>query len=221
MPISKTWLRAAAAAAFLMALPGTAHAQLFFTDPEVERGPTEVTDPVITASLPGATAAEARAGMVWMLRSALNVAALQCQFSPYLRTVDNYNATLDHHSGELASAYTTLGNYFRRTLGARAGQSRFDVWSTAMYQEFSSLVGQMGFCQTASNVGKEALSRRKGQFYEVARDRLREIRSSLRSARDRIASGAPVRLEQVPASAFAAPDCSRLRGRELAACQAR
>ena len=41
---------------------------------------------------PAPRPAEYRAHLLWNLRSGLNVAALQCQFSPYLRTVDNYNA---------------------------------------------------------------------------------------------------------------------------------
>ena len=53
--------------------------------------------------LPGATPAEYRAHLLWNLRSGLNVAALQCQFSPYLRAVDNYNALLAHHARELAA----------------------------------------------------------------------------------------------------------------------
>ena len=50
--------------------------------------------------------AETRAHAVWTLRAALNVAALQCQYSPFLRSVDNYNQMLKKHGDwmELGSA---------------------------------------------------------------------------------------------------------------------
>jgi hypothetical protein len=38
-----------------------------------------------------ATPTEQEAHALWSLRAALNVAALQCQFSPFLATVRNYN----------------------------------------------------------------------------------------------------------------------------------
>ena len=78
----------------------------------------------------------------------LNVAALQCQFSPFLRAVANYNGILAHHSLELATAYTTLNNYFRvdrRPQGPEAVRRLFDQ----TYNNFSTLQAQLGFCQTA------------------------------------------------------------------------
>jgi hypothetical protein len=74
-------------------------------------------DPLVGLPIPGATPAEHRANLLWNMRAGLNVAALQCQFSPYLRAVDNYNGILAHHSEELASAYTTLNAYFKRVQG--------------------------------------------------------------------------------------------------------
>ena len=68
--------------------------------------------------LPGATPAEYRANLLWNLRAGLNVAALQCQFSDYLRAVPNYIGLLAHHSVELASVFTTLNGCFKRVHGA-------------------------------------------------------------------------------------------------------
>lgn len=211
---------AIAAAAALTAMPGTAWAQLFYTDPPLAGGPIEPGEQLVGEPLSGATAAEARAGLIWNLRSGLNVAALRCQFSKYLRAVDNYNAVLAHHSGELAQAYQTLGNYFRRVApNAREGQRRFDAWSTLTYNNYSTIAGQISFCQTASNIGKEALARRKGEFYALARDRMRELRNSLSGGADRIYAGGTA-LRPLPASAFAAPVCTGLTGRQLQQCQA-
>src|SRR5690242_11247517 len=94
---STVLIRIAAAAAALCALPSAGQAQIFYNDLPVQRGPVEPTDAVVGEPLPGATAAEARAGLVWNMRAGLNNAALQCQFSTYLRAVDNYNAILAHH----------------------------------------------------------------------------------------------------------------------------
>lgn len=211
-----------AAAAIALALPMTAQAQLFFTDPNFDRGAVEPGDPVIGAELPGANPAEQRAALLWNLRASLNVAALQCQFSRYLRSVDNYNAILDHHSEELSTAYSTLGAYFRRNAAnQRAGERGFDNWNTGTYQTFSSLYGQIGFCQVASDVAKQALTRPKGELYGVARDRIRELRSALRPSGDRLFSEiAPLNaLQPLPYTTFSGPTCNGLRGRDLRRCQ--
>ena len=160
-----------------MAAPATAQVMLY--DPQIPTGPIEASDPMVGLPLPGATPAEYRAHLLWNLRSGLNVAALQCQFSPYLRTVDNYNALLAHHARELASAYSALEAYFRRVNGAQ-GPRRFDDYSTQTYNNFSTLQAQYGFCQTAARIGKEALARRKGELHLVASSRMRELRNSLR-----------------------------------------
>ena len=58
----------------------------------------------VTGTSPASAAAarrdagRVRAALVWNLRAALNVAALQCQFAPTLLTVDNYNAMLNDHA---------------------------------------------------------------------------------------------------------------------------
>ncbi len=87
---------AAAAAAFTIAVP--APAQLYISQPDLRASPIEPSDPLVGLPLPGATSAEYRANLLWNLRAGLNVAALQCQFSDYLRAVPNYNGLLAHHS---------------------------------------------------------------------------------------------------------------------------
>jgi hypothetical protein len=202
-------------AAIGLAMAAPAPAQLFLYDPNFQPGPIEPNDPLVGIAVPGATASEYRAHLVWNLRSGLNVAALQCQFSPYLRAVDNYNAFLAHHSRELASAYQALEGYFRRVHG-RTGPRRFDEYSTQTYNNFSTLQAQLGFCQTAGRIGKEALARRKGELHMVAAARMRELRNSLVPAHDTFAfSRMPIRLSAIDLSG----DCSRLRGDERRACQ--
>ena len=155
-----------------------ATAQFYMNDPGFQTGPVQGSDPLVGLPIPDATSAEYRAHLLWNFRAGLNVAALQCQFSPYLRAVDNYNGLLAHHSKELAAAYTALNGYFKRTRGA-AGQKAFDDYTTTTYNNFSTLQAQLGFCQTASSIGKEALTRPKGQLHAIAEQRMRELRSSL------------------------------------------
>ncbi|HET9640392.1 MAG TPA: hypothetical protein VFP12_14425 [Allosphingosinicella sp.] len=170
-----------AVAAALAAAPATA--QLYISQPDLRAASIEPSDPLVGLPLTGATAAEYRANLLWNMRAGLNVAALQCQFSDYLRAVPNYNGLLAHHNVELAAAYTTLNNYYKRTLGAK-GQKAFDDYSTITYNNWSTLQAQMIFCQTATNITKTALATPKGQLLSVAQSRMRELRNALVPAYD-------------------------------------
>lgn len=125
------------------------------------------------------TPAEQRAHQVWSLRAALNVAALQCQFSPFLRTVKNYNLILPHHSAELASALKTINSHFIRLDGAKNARKTFDQYTTRTYNSFSTLNAQLTFCQKASDIGWEALAAKKGGYADLAEARLPEVRAAL------------------------------------------
>jgi hypothetical protein len=214
-------LRAGAAVCFmaLAAVSGPASAQLFLNDPDFRRSSIEGNDPLVGLPIPGATPAEYRAHLLWNLRSGLNVSALQCQFSAYLRAVDNYNGLLAHHSAELASAYTILNGYFRRVHGPVQGPRRFDDYSTQTYNNFSTLQAQMGFCQTASNIMKEALAAPKGELNVIARERMRELRNSLVPFVDRPRAAAALSFPGFPTFNLADP-CANLRGKRLRRCQA-
>ena len=210
--------RAALLAGLTLGAPGVASAQLYLNSPSFQGGPIEPNDPLVGLPLPGATPAEYRAHRLWNLRAGLNVAALSCQSWPFLRTVANYNALLAHHSGELATAYTALEGYFRRVNG-RTGPRQFDIYSTQTYQNFVTTNAQMGFCQTAARIAKEALATRKGELNQLAGARIRELRSSLRPGYDNYAFTrtqirlTPIRLVPI--------DCSRLPRRERRDCEGR
>jgi hypothetical protein len=210
--------RSALAALAAAALAQPAAAQIFLYEPDFRNGPIDAADPLVGIPLPGATAAESRASLLWNLRSGLNVAALQCQFSSYLRAVPNYNAFLAHHSGELATAYTVLSGYFRRVHGAVNGPRRFDDYSTQTYNNFSTLQAQMGFCQTATNITKEALSVPKGQLAPLAAARMRALRNSLVPVADipRTAAARAI-LPGIPTLNLTDP-CAGLTGKRLRRC---
>ncbi len=218
MKISKFRMLALAAAAGVSALSSGASAQLFLNAPTFQGGAIEANDPLVGLALPDATPAEYRAHLIWNLRSGLNVAALQCQFSPTLRTVANYNAFLAHHSSELASAYSALEGYFRRRSGPRNGPREFDQYSTQTYNNFSTLQAQLGFCQTAAGIGRDALLTRKGQLGQLATARMRELRSSLTAYYDPIVPYNPATVVLADIRAIS-PNCAALSRRERRRCE--
>lgn len=204
-------------AAAALAAPTAASAQLFLSQPDLKAGPIEASDPLVGLPLPGATGAEYRAHLLWNLRAGLNVAALQCQFSDYLRAVPNYNGLLAHHSSELATAYTTLNGYFKRVHGAAKGQKLFDDYSTITYNNFSTLQAQYIFCQTATGITKTALATPKGKLIDVASSRMRELRNSLVPVYDPRPSANPWSIRLQPLPSFA-PQCWSKKNELRRAC---
>lgn len=190
-------LTAAAAALAALAAPMPACAQFFFYNPDIRGGPVEPSDPIVGEALPGATAGEQRAALLWNFRAAMNVAALQCQ-SPYMRAAQNYNGFIAHHAGELAAAYQALGKYFLRVNGPK-GTPLFDQYSTRTYNSFSTM-NVLGFCQIATNTLKSGLRIPKGELAPFAAAHIREVRNSLAPAADRPLAYNPysVQLPQLP-----------------------
>jgi hypothetical protein len=125
-----------------------------------------------------ATPIEARAHAVWMLRAALNVAALQCQYSPFLRTVDNYNQMLRKHGRELTAAQATMVRHFSRTL-KRGGAAGFDRYNTRSYNSFSTLDAQYNFCWAAGQAGVALRMANVGSMATVAEAMVPELRAAL------------------------------------------
>lgn len=163
----------------LMALPTQqATAYLYWSAPKIAGAPVRGDEPGIGLPMPDATPAELQAHLLWNMRSGLNVAALQCQFSPILMTVPNYNNMLNQHAKELTKAYTALGGYFKRT-GGKSWQVQLDQYTTRTYNGFSTMHAQLSFCDTAALIGRETLSRPKGELWKTAETRMREFRNSL------------------------------------------
>lgn len=129
---------------------------------------------VLTRPLP----AEARAHAVWTLRAALNVAALQCQYSPFLRTVDNYNQMLKKHAQELEAAQSTMVSHFTRTLKG-GGLAGFDRYNTRSYNSFSTLDAQYNFCWTAGQAGLSLRVADVGQMARIAETAVPALRAAL------------------------------------------
>ncbi|WP_294056764.1 hypothetical protein [Sphingomonas sp.] len=169
-----------ALAGLLPAAP--ASAQFFIKSPDLKGEPVTGAEPgMIGQELPGATPLELRAALVWNLRAALNVAALQCDFEPTLLTRDNYNAIIVDHAGELKSSYSTLEKYFTRINknNKKLGLTELDRFGTRVYSGFSTVSGQLTFCSAAGSIAHEALFAPRGKFGDLAEARMRELRASL------------------------------------------
>lgn len=166
--------------AVMLATASPAAAQFFWSPPDLSTPPVTGAEPSLNLGLPGATPAELRAGLVWNMRAALNVAALQCQFEPTLLTLSNYNAMIAHHRGELASSFDTLSAYFQRVGGkGKAGQTALDQYGTRIYSGYSTVQAQRNFCQVAGSVGRQAIFAPRSKLYEVAQARMGELKKSL------------------------------------------
>jgi hypothetical protein len=164
-----------------------ANAFLFWNKTEqVLMGPASGGEAGITQPLAGAKPNEQLANLVWTMRAGLNVAALQCQFAPTLRTVSIYNNMLRQHSAELQTSYTALTAYFKRVAGAKWANA-MDQYTTRTYNGFSTLNAQLGFCETAASIGRETLERPRGELNKIATARMREFRAALVPRGDQIA----------------------------------
>lgn len=179
MLVPRIALFVAGAAGLFVSAP--ASAQFFLQPANLAGAPVTGAEPgMVGPTLPGASADELRAALVWNLRAALNVAALQCQFEPTLLTLSNYNAMLKDHEVELRNSYDTLEKYFVRTAkNKKQGQTELDKFGTRVYSGFSTVSGQLSFCQTAASIGHDALFTPRGGLSDLAQARMRELRTSL------------------------------------------
>lgn len=162
------------------ALAAPASAQFYWKPADVSGLPYAGYEAGAGVPLPGATPIEQKAAIVWNVRSALNVAALQCGFEPTLRTLENYNAILTNHNAELGAAFNTLAAYFKRVNKSPAlGQKALDSYGTKTYSGFSTVQSQLEFCATAGRVGRIALFTPRGRFVTLSEEHLRELRNAL------------------------------------------
>ena len=163
-----------------MPVSAPASAQFYLQPKDFTGSPVKGDEPGIAIPLPGATPVELRAGLVWTMRAALNVAALQCQFEPTLLTVRSYNGILLDHGPELKGAFDTLVKYFARTAKTKAaGQTALDQYGTRTYSGFATVAAQRNFCETAHLIARDAVFTPRGKFGELAEARMRELRNSL------------------------------------------
>lgn len=181
-------LTAAVAATAMMAGAVPAQAQFFFQPPVLATGQVTGQEPAF--ALPGATPKENEANLLWSMRAALNVSALQCDLARSLLNVPNYNAILVDHRSELQGAFDTLAGYFTRIKKSKpAGQTALDQYFTRLYSSFSTVGGQLTFCVTSHSVGRDAIFAPRGTLLGVAQGRMAELRASLAPAGEQMFPG--------------------------------
>jgi hypothetical protein len=162
-----------------------AGAFIFYKPLDYSGPPLMTLDPSFDAAMPGITPTETAAVILWNFRSALNLAALQCNFEPLLDATDNYNAMLGNHREELAKAYTALEGYFKRTKKPlSAAQKGLDQFGTRTISKYSTVRGQLGFCETAGRIGHEAKFVSRGGLTAFAQTMLPELRNAQKPGGD-------------------------------------
>ncbi len=164
-------------AAMLASTPSVA--QVFYLSPDLSGPPLTALDPKFDAPMPGATPKEVDAVILWNMRSALNLSALQCNMEPMLRTTENYNAMLINHKAELAAAYSAVEGYFKRTKKPlSAAMAALDKFGTSMIGKYSVVRTVLTFCDAAGRISHDAKWVPAGGLKDFAKMRLPELRNA-------------------------------------------
>ena len=95
---------------------------------------------------------------LWNLRSALNVAALNCPQPQRETALTNYSTFLTRHAKRLAAANTAVGRDFEKRFGRQGARPAQDRYMTSVYNYFALPPTLARFCDAAVAVGTEAAS---------------------------------------------------------------
>lgn len=110
----------------------------------------------------------------WNLRSALNVAALNCQAPEHASLVDNYGTKLKIHARELSATNRALQSEFRQRYGATYRDVQ-DSYMTQVYNYFALPPAKKEFCDVATAVSAEAIAVAPGDLEVFAATALPRI----------------------------------------------
>lgn len=92
---------------------------------------------------------------LWYFRSALNVAALNCQSPQHFRIADDYNVFIKTHKRELDRVNKIVEANYRKRHGAGYARIR-DTENTQVYNFFAFPPVKYDFCDAALVLGQEA-----------------------------------------------------------------
>jgi len=97
--------------------------------------------------------------LVWHLRSAWNVAALNCLAPEYEPILDGYRAFLTNHAKPLKAVYDRIEReYAKRHKTKRAAIVERDGLVTKVYNFFALPAARAGFCRAALDMSNRALA---------------------------------------------------------------
>ncbi len=99
----------------------------------------------------------------WNVRSALNVAALNCLNAEHAAILPNYTTFLNTHSRALKTTNNDLEKEFRANHGSGYKRIR-DVYMTQVYNYFALPPAQANFCDAALAISQDAASTAKGDL---------------------------------------------------------
>ena len=91
---------------------------------------------------------------LWNLRSAYNVAALNCQNPQHLTMAAQYAAFLKANKKLLASVYKDLDKEFKQVHGAAGYIQKREIYQTQVYNYFAFTPVMPAFCDTMFAVGQ-------------------------------------------------------------------
>lgn len=104
---------------------------------------------------------------IWNLRSALNVAALNCLEAQHASILPNYKSYLGAHSRQLRSTNTAVGREFREKHG-RSYRDAQDTYMTQVYNYFALPPALDDFCDAAVGVSSDAAVAPRGSLSEFS-----------------------------------------------------
>ncbi|WP_156500468.1 hypothetical protein [Croceicoccus bisphenolivorans] len=112
----------------------------------------------------------------WNLRSAYNVAALNCQGPENAAMAERYGAFLKEHTRELSATNRALDSEFRQKYGPGYKDVR-DRYMTQVYNYFALPPALERFCAAALNVSSELATVEKGNLDVAAANLLPQLES--------------------------------------------
>lgn len=95
----------------------------------------------------------------WNIRSAFNVAALNCMDPRYGPILDNYKSFLTNFDKQLDKANDTIESQFREKYGdRRTGRTELDSYMTKVYNYFTLPPAKQAFCDAALELSNESVA---------------------------------------------------------------
>ncbi|MEW9854281.1 hypothetical protein [Novosphingobium sp. M1R2S20] len=112
---------------------------------------------------------------VWNLRSAFNVAALNCVEPEYAAVLEGYKGFLKVHDKSLDKANAELNKSFSGAFGGREGIRQRETYQTQVYNFFAVPPVKTTFCEAAMQIASEIALLPAGQLEGYAPQGLAKI----------------------------------------------
>ncbi|WP_209347054.1 hypothetical protein [Pontixanthobacter sp. CEM42] len=121
---------------------------------------------------------------LWNLRSALNVAALNCLDPQYVSILPAYRSLLERHRNKLKRTNDSILAQYRADYG-RTYRAEYDGYMTQVYNYYALPPAKTQFCRTAAAIANESLTVEVGQldlFASINLPRIEQVFDNFYSA---------------------------------------